>query len=139
MAAAITTVTPMRGAPNSEEKLKAYQREINFAKTGLVHTNWFELFTLDPGDSVVAIVAQVTVASTDAGSPTLDIGWDAGAELISAFAADAAGVFHMSATTPLGAATAVTKTICMSGNTATLTNGRVVVTALVLKGSDTSG
>ncbi len=143
MAAKETTITAVSGAPALGQKMQVMQRTINVATDmggAWTHTNWIELFTLEAGDSVMGCVAEVVTASTDGSSPTLDIGWGAGAEIMSAFAADADAVLHGTMTASnLGAATSVADTVDMSLNTASLTNGVFRITIVVLKAGDFEG
>ena len=141
MAAVNTAVTAVSGAVALGPKIQTMQRTINIATDmsgDFTHTDWIQLFNLEAGDSVMGCVAEVVTASTDGSSPTLDIGFDAGAEILTAFAADAVGVFH-SDKAQMGAATAIVETVDMSLNTASLTNGVFRITIVVFKAGDFAG
>ena len=98
--------------------------------------DWFTLFQLDAGHTVLSAVLEIITAGT--ATATVDVGIEGGGEIIAASAADAvAGTRYMNANTV--AIDIDNDTVDISGNTAILVLGKVRVTLVVLDAGDYTG
>jgi len=135
-----TTITAQEGAPALGPKLQVYQRTINFKTVALGGTGnlaadaWYNIFTTEAGDVVLA--ASMVVETLDSGGGTLQLGLGGGATFQQATALSAAATVCSTVTTPIKC-DAGPITLC--AKSAAVTTAKVHVTAVVLKGGDFAG
>ena len=136
MAAVDTGLTPVRGAPASGEKLKVYQRRIDFSVHNLDAADWFEVFSLEAGDVVIGGCVVIVTAGT--ASSTFTMGTTSSEQLLGSSALDAAAKtvypFDMTSPRTIGA-----DTIDIEMEAVNAVLGVIEITALVLKAGDTAG
>jgi hypothetical protein len=133
-----TAITAVAGAPAIGPKLQVYQREINFATTGLASGDHFELFDLDAGDVVIAGGVVVT-AVAGAGNEDLTIGvGGTGTELLTATPVDTSGftAFTLNSLAPVQVGD---DTVDLAMTVDAADRGTVLVTMVVLKAGDFAG
>lgn len=136
-----TSVSPLAGVPAAGNKLKVYQRYIDFTTDGdgnLADGAWFTIFDTDPGDVVVG--GAVDVQTLDGGGATIDIGIGGADTVLDAGVIASAAVVPVgTGTNALSSAVVGTGPVTLTAKGAAITLAKLTVTLLVLKAGDTSG
>ncbi|HET6456125.1 MAG TPA: hypothetical protein VFI02_17095 [Armatimonadota bacterium] len=131
-----TSLAPLSGAPAAGEKLKVYQRRIDFSTHNLAAGAWFGVFSLDAGDVVVGGCVRIITAGT--ATCTFTVGTGSSEQLLGSSALDATAAtvypFDATAVRHIG-----DDDIDLEMEVAEAVLGVIEITALVLKAGDTSG
>ena len=135
-----TTVKAQAGAPALGQKVQVYQKTVDFRTVALGGTGnlaadaWYEIFTTEVGDVVLA--SAIVVETVDAGGGTLQVGLGGGLTLQQATALSAAATIASTVAAPIKV-DAGPITLC--AKTAAITTAKVHVTCVVLKAGDFTG